>query len=401
MASWSESDSAVIPLNSGSLYKDTYYLSWKHDIDIAGQDNTKKRFRLWQIPPSTEAWHGSTAHGIEFRWDSTNNVTIIDVNATFASAQTSNPFYVNVNSSSASTSGTANITSSTDHVRLWDNQNTMIADFTVGDFMFSSAATVTTSRTTHTGIVPSATDFTIRDPNPGPSYEKTNQGKFKIKFYDQNEPSGGYNITINWTSMDDTAASHTETVAADAGDYAIEINTLSNGVKHNSNITIKFNQNTYYNGQFYQANSVLKQFTYLANGPFSASLTPSSGDALNNTITVTVLIEDDNPYPDGSRVVSYEKTDGTKTNVTLNSTNSWEFTTTFVASIGTAKIYDTDKDNATNDNIIAQATYAVIPIYTEGGGKRRYPIVSTNLFDRQRSDYAIGKTHKDFSNTLF
>ena len=39
---------------------------------------------------------------------------------------------------------------------------------------------------------------------------------------------------------------------------------------------------------------------------------------------------------------------------------------------------------------------------SDGGGyKRRYPIVTTNLFDRQRSDYAIGKTHKDFTNTLF
>jgi hypothetical protein len=33
---------------------------------------------------------------------------------------------------------------------------------------------------------------------------------------------------------------------------------------------------------------------------------------------------------------------------------------------------------------------------SDGGGKpRRYPIISTNLFDRQRSIYSIGNTHKD------
>ena len=34
---------------------------------------------------------------------------------------------------------------------------------------------------------------------------------------------------------------------------------------------------------------------------------------------------------------------------------------------------------------------------TSGGGPRRYPLIMTNLFDRQRSDYAIGKTHKDLN----
>jgi hypothetical protein len=44
----------------------------------------------------------------------------------------------------------------------------------------------------------------------------------------------------------------------------------------------------------------------------------------------------------------------------------------------------------------------VAPVTTtsNGGGKRRrYPIISTNLFDRQRSIYSIGNTHKD--ETLF
>ena len=137
MTSWLESDDVVIPLISGTgSYAN---LSWKHDTAIAGQGNgLVKKFRLWQT--NTGTWHGSNVHGLEFRWDSTNSVTVIDVNPIFASTQqTSNPFFVNVNNSSLSSSGTANITSSTDHVRLWNDLGTMIADFTVGNFMFGSS----------------------------------------------------------------------------------------------------------------------------------------------------------------------------------------------------------------------------------------------------------------------
>ncbi len=257
--------------------------------------------------------------------------------------------------------------------------------------------TVTTARTSHSGIIPNATNFTIRDPNPGTWYEKTGAGKFKIKFYDQNEPSGGYNITINWTKMDDSSGSHTETISAAAGDYSIEIDTSSaGGVKHNSNITITFNQNSYYSGTWYTAGNVLNTFTFLASGPFSGSFSPSGGKIQNNP-TITVSIQDDNPYPEQSRVVSYEKPDGTKTNVTLNSTNEYQFTTTFSSSVGTAKIYDTDKDNATASDIIATATYND-KTYNGANGMDGYPIIMTNLFNRNRSIYSIGMTHKTASD---
>ena len=44
---------------------------------------------------------------------------------------------------------------------------------------------------------------------------------------------------------------------------------------------------------------------------------------------------------------------------------------------------------------------SVAPVSTtsNGGRKRRYPIISTNLFDRQKSIFSIGLTHKD--ETLF
>lgn len=256
----------------------------------------------------------------------------------------------------------------------------------------ASGPTVTTGRSSHSGIIPSASDFTIRNPNPGVWYEKTGAGKFKIKFYDQNEAFGGYNITISWTSLNNSAASHTETVSAASGDYYIEIDTLTNGVKHNSDITISFNQNTYFSGVFYTADTVLKTFTYLANGPFSGSFTPDSGNP--NGSSITIVIQDDNIDPEGTRTLSYKEPDGTTANATLNSTNSWSFTTTFVNDkAGTAYIYKTDKDNQTSADVIASATYSW-GSGNNGYPRDGYPIVMTNSFNRNRSIYAIGMTHK-------
>lgn len=294
--------------------------------------------------------------------------------------------------SNASDPSAATDTDNEEYVHLRRNTtNNHLFSFKMAGWS-SSGPTVTTARTTHSGTIPNANDFTIRPPNPGPWYEKTGIGKFKIKFFDQNEPFGGYNITISWTSLDNSAASHTETISAAAGDYSIEIDTLTDGVKHNSNITISFNTATVYNGVTYTANSVLRTFTYLSNGPFSGSFTPDVGPP--NGSIVTVSIEDNNPYPGGLRVLSYKEPDGTKANVTLNSANSWSATATFFNDTpGTAYIYDTDTNNQTSQNIIASARYN-FGSGNNGYPRDGYPIVMTNSFNRKRSIYSIGMTHK-------
>jgi hypothetical protein len=54
----------------------------------------------------------------------------------------------------------------------------------------------------------------------------------------------------------------------------------------------------------------------------------------------------------------------------------------------------------TNTGFDYDTAPAVSSTTSNGGGKpRRYPIISTNLFDRQKSIYSIGNTHKD--ETLF
>ena len=60
----------------------------------------------------------------------------------------------------------------------------------------------------------------------------------------------------------------------------------------------------------------------------------------------------------------------------------------------TGMLVDTYNWNFATDNNVPVSTTT-----SNGGRKRRYPIISTNLFDRQKSIFSIGLTHKD--ETLF
>ena len=60
----------------------------------------------------------------------------------------------------------------------------------------------------------------------------------------------------------------------------------------------------------------------------------------------------------------------------------------------------TVQDWVYSDEVEGSNYTAPVSTASDGGGKRRrYPIISTNLFDRQRSIFSIGMTHKD--ETLF
>lgn len=70
-------------------------------------------------------------------------------------------------------------------------------------------------------------------------------------------------------------------------------------------------------------------------------------------------------------------------------------TMSFTAGGHTVSIIDWIYDNEPEgDGYVAPVTTT-----SDGGRKRRYPIISTNLFDRQKSIFSIGLTHKD--KTLF
>jgi hypothetical protein len=83
------------------------------------------------------------------------------------------------------------------------------------------------------------------------------------------------------------------------------------------------------------------------------------------------------------------------------STLQWVYPEATFESTGSADTLITLPTNAivTSYNWNFASVGAPVTTTSNGGRKRRYPIISTNLFDRQRSIYSIGLTHKD--DTLF
>ena len=252
--------------------------------------------------------------------------------------------------------------------------------------------TVTQTRTTHTGIIPNATGFTIRNPSPGVFYEKTGVGKFKIKFLDQNEP-GTYNLRVQWTTLGGTI-SDTQSIASGSGDLELEYTgTAPSNTPVYGPVTLQIDQAITINGQQYVANTDFKTFTYLETGPYTASFSPDFGLPGQS---ITVSIADTNPYPDSDTPTQFEQSPGTDLiSMPMTAANYYSNTVVgaFTSQHGLYKIYN-------GSTVLATANYDtnyVAPSTTSNGGGRpdRYPLIMTNLFNRNRSIYSIGMTHKD------
>ena len=288
------------------------------------------------------------------------------------------------NNATTTSANPQNVTGYSSNTAVWSFTNPYY------DSTWSAGPTVTQTRTTHTGIIPASADFTIRTPSPGPFYEKTGVGKFKIKFLDQNEP-GTYLLQVHWTTLTGTI-SDTQTIASGSGDIELEYEgTSPSNTPVYGPITVQIDNYTITNnGIQYSPGTVFKTFTYLETGPFTASFSPASG-ATGETIGYTVT--DTNPYPDNNSAFSIDHpsftnvANGTLSLAVPTASNNAAFTSVE----GTYTL-------TVNNSVIAQANYGATT--SDGGGKRRrYPIISTNLFDRQKSIFSIGLTHKD--ETLF
>lgn len=258
------------------------------------------------------------------------------------------------------------------------------------DPTISSGPTVTQSRTTHTGLVLNSTsDFTIKNPSPGAFYEKTGPSKFKIKFLDLNEPAT-YLLQVTWTTLTGTI-SDIQTISSNNGDIEIEYEgTSPNNTPVYGPVTVQIDNYTVTNGNIqYSPGNVFKTFTYYETGPFTASFSPDfglPGQAIN------VHIKDHNPFSDTD--TWFEQTPGgSLISAPLNSANTYEqnITNAFASQHGTYKIYN-------GVVVLATANYDsnyVDPTKNGGGKPDRYPLIMTNLFNRNKSLYSIGMTHKD------
>lgn len=324
----------------------------------------------------------STPHGIEFRKENDGSTKVY----CNTDNNTGSPVYVSVGNGNYSS---VTIVEDDDLQGLWSATDKKWEFVVTNDMIWPTGPTVTQTRTTHTGSIPFSTNFTIRAPT-GLSYEKIGVKKFRLKFYDQNEIAN-YNLTVTWNTATGTNTT-TQQVVSNNGDLQMDIET--NDIVSGS-ITLSINYNVFAMTNFglmqIAANNVFDTFQYIEKGPFTASFSPASGQLGQN---IGFTITDTNPFPDSNSTYSIDHPSYTNiANGTLQNANNFTSnnSTAFTSVEGTYTI-------TVNNSAITTANYGVTA--SNGGGKRRrYPIISTNLFDRQKSIYSIGLTHKD--ETLF
>jgi hypothetical protein len=305
------------------------------------------------------------------------------------------PMYFGSTNSNGASSITPNGSATVLHLfHTYNNTNYL---FSVNTNLPSSGPTVTQTRTAHSGIIPSAVDFTIRNPSPGDFYTKTGAGKFKIKFLDQNEPAT-YVLRVTWTTLTGTIED-TQTITQGSGDIELEYTgTSPSNTPVYGPITLQIDQAIYNNGQQYIANTTFKTFTYHETGPFTASFSPDFGLPGQS---VNVIVTDTNPFPDETSHFWYRGFDGTvhanDHNFHIDASGTTTGTTTFTSTHGNYNLYKGTRYDTSS--LLATANYDTNYVATttsNGGGKPdRYPLIMTNLFNRNRSLYSIGMTHKD------
>lgn len=191
----------------------------------------------------------------------------------------------------------------------------------------SSGSTYSGTVTRHTRSVtfPLSNDFVYRTPDLSAGrleYEKYDNYKFRVSWFDQNEPAAGYNATLKWYSSGGQV-SISQQITADSGDITWQVDTNTPGwpIDHDSDITLHFDVNVVVSGgSAITAGDAIKTFTYLGWGPFTGTFTKQKfrpGD------TISWEIRDTNPYPDYTGyMVSLEQEDGTSTDFQLLSTNA-------------------------------------------------------------------------------
>ena len=252
--------------------------------------------------------------------------------------------------------------------------------------------TVTQERTTHTGIVLHGMNPEIFTPT-GVMYDKTGPHRFRIKFYDAN--MGTYNVTTTWQTTSGTASDTVGPITTASGDLQLTLdfsNSNASDQPITGPITVTFDINLYWNGDLYVSGTNVLTFQYYTVGPYTAFFSPNYG---NPGQSITVVIEDENPYPEANSSFQFEQSPGVElVTATLTDTNNYQLSIpdAFTSKEGTYRIYKSD------NTIIATATYAQMSEArgTNAAGKPdRYPMIMTNLFNRSRSVFSIGLTHKD------
>lgn len=264
---------------------------------------------------------------------------------------------------------------------------------------YSSGPTVTYGPT-H-GALPASTGFTVHNLN----FSKMGDREYRISYQQKNAPASSYTVRVSHDNQygNPTNTDFTVTTAAAGNTINLESGSLYGTgpqaavttPKNNGTLSIRFMD---FDAKLGTAGSTIGQglifhsWTYLYNN-IIASFTPSSG--VPGTVFNFTLTGSDDSYA-STNTATLTDPSGTVTTFTKNAYGQFLSSVTNVTSIEGDYTVEhpagVNRGTSTYDN----SGPPIVVTTSNGGGKPdRYPLIMTNLFNRNRSLYSIGMTHKD------
>ena len=251
------------------------------------------------------------------------------------------------------------------------------------------------------GALPTSTGFTVYNLN----FSKMGDREYRISYQQKNAPPYSYTVRIEhiWSTGYIEPKDFTVTTAASGQTINLESGNLygtgpmapNTTPQNNTNVTIRFMDFNAKLGTFGATigqGLVLNTWKYLYNN-LNATFTPSSG--VPGTIFNFALTGSDDSYA-STNTATLTDPSGNVTTFTKNAYGQFMDYVTNVTSIeGNYTVEhptSVNRGTSTYDN----SGPPIVETTSNGGGKPdRYPLIMTNLFNRNRSIYSIGMTHKD------
>jgi hypothetical protein len=363
-------------LNNGN----PYYLNLALAFKSGSSDGTSDGF-----------WSYSTNHNDWIKYDSANSKWVDLSNG--QPSKVSDTAIVNNTPVSGSSTG-----ANPAEVFLWNNNGDQFLGKFANPFL-PSGPTVTYGPS-H-GALPTSTGFTVYNL----TFTKVGDREYRISYQHKNAPPNSYRVRVEHTDINGTPQPSDFIVTTAASGQTINLKSGSlygtgpqaawGTPQNNTNIHIRFRD---FDAKLGSAGSTIEQghifttWTYLYNN-LNATFTPSSG--VPGTIFNFTLTGSDDSYA-SSNTATLTDPSGTVTTFTKNAEGQFHDSVTNVTSVeGNYTVEHpagVNRSTSTYDN----SGPPIVETTSNGGGKPdRYPLIMTNLFNRNRSIYSIGMTHKD------
>ena len=352
-----------------------------HTYKLVNSTSTSKQYELHR-PNNTII---GPQYGIEIAQN--GSTTVLNVNT---HSNTGNPFLVSTNLDSTKLASVV-LTASTTYVNFWYSSGTSTARINITSSMIFASGPTPATYGAPSGALPSSSNLKIYTLK----LEKHATNGYRIRFR-QAYPglAGNFNVSVCYTNTNGVYKTDTyEVVPSSVLSQTIYLSKAQTYLPAAGTVDIKFSIEAIYASSLttFAANAVIKSFTYVTND-ITASFTPDVGTP-GTSVTLNVTGSDD-AYVATQTATYYDYATNVTTNINKNASGQFDYTQTFTASEGIYLV-----THGTSSNELARANYDTNYVSTttsNGGGKPdRYPLIMTNLFNRNRSIYSIGMTHKD------